>query len=211
MELVGWLALIIGAYLLGAIPWGVVLGRIRGVDVRKSGSGSTGATNTLRLMGWKFAVTVFVLDFAKGMFPVLLARALDAPDWVIAVTAVVPVIGHCWSPYIGFQGGKGMATGGGTAVALAWWLVLLLIPMIGIVALTRYVSLASISAAIVGPAIVVVLAAMDEFPWWWALAVVALASLIIYQHRSNIGRLLNGTERKFGNREPSATNPAKPT
>jgi glycerol-3-phosphate acyltransferase PlsY len=211
MELVGWLALIFGAYLLGAIPWGVVLGRIRGVDVRKSGSGSTGATNTLRLMGWKFAVTVFVLDFAKGLLPVLLARALDAPDWVIALTAVVPVVGHCWSPYIGFKGGKGMATGGGTAVALAWWLVLLLIPMIGIVALTRYVSLASISAAVVGPAIVVVLAAMDEFPWWWALAIVALASLIVYQHRSNIGRLLNGTERKFGNREPSAPNPANPT
>ena len=204
MATVGWLLVIIGAWLLGAVPWGVVLGHFKGVDVRKAGSGSTGATNTLRLMGRNFALAVFALDFAKGLLPVVIARWLDAPDWVIAVTAVVPVIGHCWSPYIGFKGGKGMATGGGTAVGLAWWLVLLLFPMIVVVALTRYVSLASLGAAIVGPLIVIVLAARGDFPWWWAIAVVALASLIVYQHRSNIGRLLSGTERKFGSRESSA-------
>ena len=204
MELLGWIVLVAAAWLCGAVPWGLILGKFGGVDVRQHGSGATGATNTLRLLGWKVALSVFLLDFAKGLLPVLVARWFDAPGWVLAATAVVPVIGHCWSPYIGFKGGKGMATGGGAAVGLAWWLVLLLIPMIGIVALTRYVSLASISAAIVGPAIVVILAATGHFSWWNALGIVALAALIIYQHRTNIARLRAGTERKFGNREQSS-------
>jgi glycerol-3-phosphate acyltransferase PlsY len=160
-------------------------------------------------MGWKVAAAVFLLDFAKGLLPVLIARWLDAPDWVTALVAVVPVIGHCWSPYIGFKGGKGMATGGGAAVGLAWWLVLMLIPMIGVVWLTRYVSLASVSAAIVGSALVVVLAAIGEFPWPWALAIVAIAAFIIYQHRSNIQRLRTGTERKFGTRESASPSQAQ--
>ncbi len=205
MATLGWIGLILAAWLSGAIPWGLVLGKVGGVDVRKHGSGGTGATNALRLLGWKIALSVFLLDFAKGLVPVLIARGLDAPSWVIAATAVVPVIGHCWSPYIGFKGGKGMAAGGGAAVGLAWWLVLLLIPMVGIVALTRYVSLASIAAAIVGPVIVVILAATGHFSWWSAAAVVILASLIVYQHRTNISRLRDGTERKFGNREASDT------
>lgn len=204
----GWLALIAGAWLLGAIPFGLVFGRVGGVDVRKHGSGGTGATNTLRLLGWKVALSVFLLDFAKGLIPVLIARLLEAPDWVTALVAVVPVIGHCWSPYIGFKGGKGMATGGGTAVGLAWWLVLLLIPMIGVVALTRYVSLASIGAAVLGPAVVVGLAITGHFPPWYAAAIVVIAAIIIYQHRANISRLLNGTERKFGNREETPAKPA---
>lgn len=199
------LVLIAAAYPLGAIPWGVVFGKLKGIDVRQHGSGGTGATNTLRLLGWKMALGVFLLDFAKGLLPVLLGRALDAPDWVTAMIAVATVLGHCWSPFIGFTGGKGMATGGGATVGLAWWLVLLLLPMIAIVALTRYVSLASLIAAIVGPTLVIVLAARGDFPWEWALGITAIAAIIVYQHRTNISRLRNGTERKFGNRE--ATQP----
>ncbi len=207
-----WLLLVAGAYLLGAIPWGLVFGKLKGMDVRQHGSGGTGATNTLRLLGWKMAVGVFLLDFSKGLLPVVLARAFGAPDWVAAAVAVAAVVGHCWSPFIGFTGGKGMATGGGAAVGLAWWLVFLLLPMVAIVALTRYVSLASLSAAVVGPTIVIVLAARGDFPWEWALAIVAMAAIIVYQHRTNIARLKNGTERKFGNREaadpPAAKHPA---
>jgi len=207
MNVAGSLLLIAGAYLLGAIPWGVVFGKLKGIDVRQHGSGGTGATNTLRLLGWKMALGVFLLDFAKGLVPVLLARALDAPGWATAMIAVATVLGHCWSPFIGFTGGKGMATGGGAAVGLAWCLVLLLVPMIAIVALTRYVSLASLIAAVVGPTLVIVLAARGDFPWEWALGITAIAAIIVYQHRTNISRLRSGTERKFGNRE-AAPSPA---
>lgn len=189
------------AYLIGAVPWGLVLGKLNGVDVRNHGSGGTGATNTLRLLGWKVALSVFLLDFAKGLLPVLAARWLDAPDWVVALVAVATVAGHCWSPFIGFKGGKGMATGGGAAVALAWWLVLLLPPMILIVALTRYVSLASLLVAIVGPLIALGVSWRGDLPWSWSLAICTIAGIIVYQHRSNINRLMTGTERKFGNRE----------
>lgn len=198
MGLAGSLLLIASAYLAGAVPWGLVFGKLRGIDVRRHGSGGTGATNTLRLLGWKAALGVFLLDFSKGLLPVLAARALDVPGWATAAVAIATVIGHCWSPFIGFTGGKGMATGGGAAVGLAWWLVLLLLPMIAIVALTRYVSLASLAAAVVGPALMIGLAATNEVPWPWAFATVFIAAVIVYQHRTNISRLFHGTERKFG-------------
>lgn len=202
MPLIGSLGLILGTYILGGIPWGVALGRVfKGVDVRKHGSGATGATNALRVLGWKLSVAVFVLDFLKGLLPVALARWLDVPGWVIGAVAIVSVAGHCWSPFIGFRGGKGMATGGGAAVALMPWLVFMLVPMIIVVAITRYVSLASLSAAAIGSGLVIALALSGSFPSWWAIGVVTVATIIVIQHRGNITRLLNGTERKFGNRE----------
>lgn len=196
--------LIPAAYLIGAVPWGLVLGKINGVDVRQHGSGGTGATNTLRLLGWKVALSVFVLDFAKGLLPVLAMRWLEASHWAVALVALATVAGHCWSPFIGFKGGKGMATGGGAAVGLAWWLGLLLLPMIVIVALTRYVSLASLIAAVVGPLIALGVSWQGDLPWSWSIGVCAIASIIVYQHRSNISRLMSGTERKFGHREVTA-------
>jgi len=198
------LLLTVIAYLIGAVPWGVVLGRAKGIDVRQHGSGGTGATNSLRFLGWKIALWVFVLDFAKGLLPVLAVRALDAPTWATASVAVATVAGHCWSPFIGFKGGKGMATGGGAAVGLGWWLVLLLAPMIGIVVLTRYVSLASIVAVTVGPLLVFGLAVWSDYPWPWVLAITILAAIIVYRHHANISRLLNGTERIDA---PSQINP----
>jgi glycerol-3-phosphate acyltransferase PlsY len=199
MAIVGYLALIVVTYLIGSIPWGVVLGRVfKGVDVRQHGSGATGATNALRVLGWKISLAVFVLDFFKGLIPVALARWLDCPGWVVGSVALISVIGHCWSPFIGFRGGKGMATGGGAAVALMPWLVFMLIPMSIVVAVTRYVSLASLTAAAIGSGLVVTLALWGSFPSWWAIGVVAVAAVIVIQHRSNINRLLKGTERKFG-------------
>lgn len=202
MALLGYLSPILGTYLIGSIPWGVVLGRVfKGVDVRQHGSGATGATNALRVLGWKFSVAVFVLDFLKGLLPVVLARGLDCPGWVVGAVAIVSVAGHCWSPFIGFRGGKGMATGGGAAVALMPWLVFMLVPMSIVVAVTRYVSLASLTAAAIGSGLVVALALGGSFPSWWATGVVFVAAIIVVQHRGNISRLLNGTERKFGVRE----------
>lgn len=199
MTLLGSLSLLVGAYLIGGIPWGVVLGRVfKGVDVRQHGSGATGATNALRVLGWRISLAVFVLDFFKGFVPVVLARWLDCPGWVVGGVALTSVVGHCWSPFIGFRGGKGMATGGGAAVALMPWLVLMLVPMGIVVAVTRYVSLASLTAAAIGSGMVVALALGGSFPSWWATGVVAVAVVIVIQHRSNINRLLHGTERKFG-------------
>lgn len=205
MNAAGYVLLIIATYFLGAVPWGVVLGKVfQHVDVRNFGSGGTGATNSLRVLGWRISIAVFALDFAKGLLPVLLFRWVGAPGWAIGAVAVASVAGHCWSPYIGFRGGKGMATGGGAAVALLPWLVLLLVPMVLIVLLTRYVSLASLIAALIGSVLVAVYATFGPFSWWWAFGVVAIAGIIILQHRGNIARLLNGTERKFGVKE-SAT------
>jgi glycerol-3-phosphate acyltransferase PlsY len=199
------LLLVFAAYLIGAVPWGLVLGKLNGIDVRTQGSGGTGATNTLRLLGWKIAAAVFLLDFLKGLVPVLLARWLDAPQWAVAAVGVATVVGHCWPIYIGFRGGKGMATSGGAAVGLAWWLVFLLLPMVGIVYLTRYVSLASISAAVAAPVITIIVSSMGYLPWSWSIATAFMGAIIVWQHRSNIQRLLNGTERKFGNREAPST------
>lgn len=199
MTLLGYLALLVVTYLIGSIPWGVVLGKVfKGVDVRQHGSGATGATNALRVLGWKYSIAVFVLDFFKGLIPVTLARVLDYPGWVVSGVALVSVIGHCWSPFIGFRGGKGMATGGGAAVALMPWLVFMLVPMSLVVAVTRYVSLASLTAAAIASGLVITLALWGSFPIWWATGVVAVAGVIVIQHRGNINRLLNGTERKFG-------------
>lgn len=206
MDVFGPIALIAGTYFLSAIPWGVVLGRtIKGIDVRKHGSGAIGATNSLRVLGWKISIAVFLLDFLKGVVPVVVARWLDVPEWAIAIIAVVAVAGHCWSPYIGFKGGKGMATGGGAAVALFPWLFALIIFIVAVVYITRYVSLGSILAAIVGPVIVVVMALFGVVPGWDAAAVVSIGSIILWQHRGNIERLRSGTERKIGRSEAPAT------
>jgi len=202
MELLWSILFIAGAYFLAGIPWGVVLGRlIKGIDLRSHGSGATGATNSLRVLGWKISVAVFLLDFGKGLLPVLLARWIDLPGWAIGLTAVACVAGHCWSPYIGFKGGKGMATGGGAAVALMPWLFLFVLVIAAIVYFTRYVSLASIVTAVAGPAIVLVLWLFGDFPGWWVCGLFGIGAIILWQHRGNIDRLRKGTERKFGNSE----------
>lgn len=208
MDILWSIVLVVGAYFLAGVPWGVVLGRwIKGIDVRNYGSGATGTTNSLRMLGWRIAVAVLLLDFGKGVVPVVIGRWLDLPDWAIGLTAVAATAGHCWSPYIRMRGGKGMATGGGASVALFPWLFLFGALVVLVVWRTRYVSLGSILTAIIGPATVVVLAFFGVVSGWWAAAIVAIGVIILVQHRSNIDRLLKGTERKFGQKEsvePSA-------
>lgn len=197
---------IAAAYLSGSVPWGVVLGRLlKGIDVRGYGSGNTGATNTFRVLGWKIAVSVAVLDLLKGLIPIAIARWLDAPGWVVALMAIAATAGHCWSPWMAMRGGKGMATGGGASIAMLPWLLTMLPLMIIVVLLTRYVSLGSIIAAITGATIAFIFAATTDFPWLWAAAIGTIASIIIGKHHTNIVRLLTGTERRFGVSEtPSA-------
>jgi glycerol-3-phosphate acyltransferase PlsY len=160
------------------------------------------------MLGWRIAVAVLLLDFSKGAVPVIIGRWMDLPNWAIGAAAVAATAGHCWSPYIKMRGGKGMATGGGASVALFPWLVLFGALVVFVVWRTRYVSLGSILTAIIGPATVVVLAFLGVVSGWWAAAIVLIGVIIVFQHRSNIDRLLKGTERKFGQKEsvePSAS------
>ena len=192
------------AYAAGSIPWGVVLGRLfASTDLTTRGSGGTGATNALRVLGWRFSLAVFTLDFMKGLLPVLFARWLGVEGWVLAVVGLVGVVGSCWSPWIGFRGGKGMSTGAGAAAGLMFWVLLVLPLMVLIVLLTRYVSLASLAGSVTVSAVLIVLGTVDVVPWYVIAEVLGITAIIVAQHRANIRRLLSGTERRFG--EPASS------
>ena len=204
-EIAGLIVATVG-YLSGAVPWGVVLGRtLRGTDLRDQGSGSTGTTNALRAYGVKISVAVLLMDVVKGAAPVLLARWLDVSWWWVALTAVAAVVGHCWSPFIRFDGGKGVATGYGVAIALNPWFALMILLMAAIVALTRYVSLGSIITAGMLAVIAAFAALVDAERWQVAAALVVISVLIIYRHRENIGRLRAGNERTISFRTQRAS------
>ena len=198
---------ILAAYLLGSIPFGYLIVRsVAGADVRESGSGGTGATNVSRRAGKAAGVVTLLLDAAKGAAALALARLMLTPDhtvnWFVAVAAVTVIIGHCFPVWLRFRGGKGVATGVGVfitfaplAVAFSGALFLL------IVWLTRYVSLGSIIAAITIPLFVWLQDALVRpvagFQYVMAIAIGG-GLLIIFMHRANIGRLIRGTESKFG-------------
>jgi glycerol-3-phosphate acyltransferase PlsY len=199
--------ILIGAYLLGGLPWGLLLGWwLRGVDIRRYGSGKTGATNAARTLGWRISLAVFVLDLLKGIIAVLVARWLTGDPVVESLAGIAAIVGHCWSPYIRFGGGRGIATGIGGALAIAPGAVLLVAPVgLLIVGVTRYVSLASILGALtvaIGIIIGVVLGLTD--PAYLLYAFVG-APLVIAKHHDNIRRLLSGTERKLGEPAPVAS------
>lgn len=191
--------LVLVGLLAGSVPFGYVAGRsMQGIDLRNVGSGGTGATNVLRTLGKKASATVLVLDFLKGLLPVLAARWFGVEEWWVAAVAVATVIGHCWSPFIGFKGGKGVATGGGAAIAL-FPLVLVVVPVILLIIWqTRYVSLGSLIGAGLAVVLAVAAAAAGQLPWAFAVAIAAIAAIIVFRHRENIDRLRSGTERKFG-------------
>lgn len=191
--------LVLVGLLAGSVPFGYVAGRsMQGIDLRNVGSGGTGATNVLRTLGKKASATVLVLDFLKGLLPVLAARWFGVEEWWVAAVAVATVIGHCWSPFIGFKGGKGVATGGGAAIAL-FPPVLVVVPVILLIIWqTRYVSLGSLIGAGLAVVLAVAAAAAGQLPWAFAVAIAAIAAIIVFRHRENIDRLRSGTERKFG-------------
>ena len=211
MAIIISLGLAVAAFFFAAVPWGLVMGKwLKGVDIRQGGSGTTGTTNSLRILGWRIAIAIFLLDFGKGVLPVVLARWWDLPGWAVAIIAIAATAGHCWSPYIRMKGGKGMATGGGAAVAMFPWLVFCLVFVVLVVWVTKYVSLASILTALLGPTLVVILALFGLVPGWWAVGVVGVGAIVVIQHRSNIKRLINGTENKFGQRSGTQAPPNVP-
>ena len=201
------LATLVGAYLIGAIPFGLIIGKMKGVNIRDHGSGNIGATNVLRVLGKPLGITCFILDFGKGLVPVLLARQLcqhQAPEWIdwLPLTAVfATVLGHVFSCFVNFKGGKGVATSAGaimavaplpTTAALVIWLI--------VFRLSGYVSLGSIVAAFALPLCAVFQGRLygDKLlPLPSLILFTVMAILVIWLHRANITRLRNGTESSF--------------
>ncbi len=190
------------AYLSGSIPWAVIVVRVFWKqDIRTLGSGNTGATNVLRVFGTAPGVTVLLLDAAKGALGVWLALLLapavwgaNGVDWALAAGAFSAIAGHTFSPFIGFRGGKGVATAAGAILVLAPRVVPVMVALFLLVtALTRMVSAGSVVIAAVFPVVCLVL-----YPGRPALLVFSLvaASLVVWRHRSNMARILRGEESK---------------
>jgi glycerol-3-phosphate acyltransferase PlsY len=193
-------------YLAGAIPTGAVVGRLGGVDLTQVGSRRTGATNVLRTLGPGAAAAVFLGDLLKGTLAMLLVGALFERDpWAVASTGIAAVIGHAYSPFIGFKGGRGVTTGlGGLAVLSLPAAGLALLVGASAIAATRYVSLGSILGTIVGCAALLVGVFANGQPPAHAAYALAVGTFIVAAHHDNIQRLLNGTERKLGQRVEQA-------
>jgi glycerol-3-phosphate acyltransferase PlsY len=193
--------LVVFGFGLGAIPWGVVLGRVfLRTDLRDHGSGNIGTTNAYRVLGWRYSVAVMMLDIIKGAIPVLITNWLGGGDWLQALVAVAAVAGHCWSPFIGFRGGKGVATTAGAAAALTPWVLLAFPLMVAIVVKWRYVSLASIVGVVMAAIGVTVAYLLGYGSPAWVFALWAMTAIILVQHRANIERLRHGTERRLTRR-----------
>jgi acyl phosphate:glycerol-3-phosphate acyltransferase len=205
----GGLALVLIGYVIGALPFGMLAGRLAGgVDLRQTGSRRTGATNTLRTLGWRWAAVVLVLDLLKGAAAVLIARAAyvaGAPgsaEWVQAAAGVAAVVGHNWSVFIGFRGGRGVATSAGGMLAITPLTLAIIAPLAGIVIWrSRYVSLGSLVAAIGAPLVTAGLAVAGAVGWAAVAYAAACGVLIVLAHGDNVTRLRAGTERRLGERE----------
>lgn len=190
---------IAAAYLLGSIPFGYLAGRARGVDIRTVGSRNVGATNVFRTLGKPIGIAVMALDIIKGIVAVVIARLITDDPWPL-IAAGAAVAGHVYPVWLRFSGGKGVAVGAGVAIGLVPMAALVLVPVwVIIVALTRYVSLASIVAAVAF--------APTVWAFGYDTATVVFAAVIsvavIWRHRGNIGRLVRGEELRLDFRRGS--------
>lgn len=188
----------VASYLLGAIPtsW-IVVRLVKGQDLRRLGSGNLGATNLFRQLGWTYAVPVGLFDVLKGVVPVVVFGPRAGEGTLLALLlGMTAVVGHVYSVFVRFKGGKGVATGAGVVLAMAPWAVVSSLAVwLVVLRLSGYVSLASIVAAAVLPVGIWFLhPALRPVVWLFAL----LAALIVVMHRANVARLLQGTEHRFG-------------
>ena len=193
---------LLGSYLLGSIPFGYLAGRLVGIDIRQTGSGNVGATNVLRVLGKRYGYPVFALDVLKGFGAVKIAMLIapgrppewNSPEMFGILAAMASVFGHLYPPWLKFKGGKGVATSAGALLALAPIATLVGVAIWTIVFwLTRYVSLASMIAAGVLP--IVILVVSSQRPLVYSSACVA--TIVVWRHRSNLYRLMRGTEPRF--------------
>ena len=200
------LSIVLG-YMIGSLPTAYLLGRLNGINIFEIGSGNMGTTNTIRAMGVKWGATVWIVDIAKGMLAIMIARALLAPHlgWANLIGGVTAIIGHNWSFFAilftgKLLGGKGAATWLGAFIMIVPVYVIAGIAIVfaAIVALTRYVSLGVLVTISVGALAIFVLATFGILEVGSILFAIIAAVLIFYRHRSNIERLLAGTERRLG-------------
>ena len=198
----------IGSYLLGSVPFGLLVAKCKGVDIRQHGSGNIGATNVWRVCGWRYGLPVFALDVLKGVAAVWLARWLSVrfsgdAAWTGIVAAMACIIGHSFPVWLGFKGGKGVATSLGVFLGLMPLpsLIALLI-WAAVFKMSGFVSLASIVAAVVLPAAAIAMQFMQRGYGWTVTGFAIVAGLlVIVRHRSNIARLRAGTEHRFGRKK----------
>jgi len=198
---------VIGSYLLGSIPFGYLAGRIAGIDIRSCGSGNVGATNVMRTLGRGYGYPVFAADFLKGFVSVKMSILIatrvqpewNSPEMFGIVAAISSVLGHSFPVWLRFKGGKGVATSAGALFGLAP-----IAALVGVAIwiltfwITRYVSLASIAAAAALPLIILITTWLSRTPGKLLFySSVCLAAVVIWRHRSNLSRLMRGTEPRF--------------
>ncbi len=195
-------AVVIGSYLIGSIPSGLVIGKLKGIDVREYGSGNIGTTNVLRTLGARYGAIVLIADVFKGVIAILLARYIIGSPMSQMAAGFAAVAGHDWSLFLKFKGGRGVATSLGGLLPM-----IMPAPLTGVIGLavfifvtlaSRYVSLASIVGSLSAVVAMAVFLGLDRVPWQYLVYIVVVVALIIYQHRDNISRLLSGTENKLG-------------
>ena len=194
------LLILLVSYLFGSFPSGYLAGRIaKGIDIRSVGSGSTGATNVLRHIGKRAAITVFVIDVFKGILPILLARYFLLNDsWLVAV-GLSALIGHIWPVWLSWKGGKAVATGLGVFLGLSWQVGLgTLGVFIIVISLFRIVSLASVSAALALPLIMYLSFKTTNISLPFLVISLLAMSLVIWRHKENIVRLIKRKEPRIG-------------
>jgi glycerol-3-phosphate acyltransferase PlsY len=199
-------AVLLGAYLLGSVPFSYLVARQKGVDVRRVGSGNVGATNVMRSVSFAAGLLAFGLDAGKGTVAVLLARLLEPSGPLPTLAGVLAVLGHMYPVWLRFRGGKGVATGAGAFLPLAPLATVCALVAFGLsLAVTRYVSLSSI----IGTATLAVLAFFSGAPPVVSRAAAGMAVLIAWKHRANLQRIALGTENRLG-RKRAASAPAPP-
>jgi len=203
---------IVLSYLLGAVPTGIVAGRLlKGIDIREYGSGKIGATNVLRTVGVKPAAVVFVFDIGKAAAAVFIAKALGEALYVEALAGGAAVAGHNWSIFLGFTGGRGVtpSIGGLFAMVPVWTAIALGVGVL-VIAVTRLVSLGSLTGVTVAAVALLALACAGNEPWEYVGYAGAVGAIIYLQHWDNIQRLLQGRERKLGEGGERRASPERP-
>lgn len=197
------------SYLIGAIPCGLIAGKISGVDIREYGSGSTGATNVLRTVGLGASAVVLACDFSKGAIMVLFARFLLHSNVAEVIAALVAIVGHNWPVYSKFQGGRGVSTGFGALLVLSP-LATLVSAVIGLttIGVSRYVSLGSMIGALTALLAMSSLVILGREPFPYLFYPLVGTPLILFRHRDNMRRIWAGTENKLGQRAERRAHPS---
>lgn len=194
---------IIVSYLIGSISFSyLITKKIKKIDIRKTGSGNAGATNTMRVLGTGPAVGVLLLDVLKGIICVLIARALGLPDWAVALSGFASIIGHDFPVYFGFKGGKGVATTIGVFfMIMPLYALIAGVLTVLIIAATRFVSLGSLFFLVATPVLGWI---FSDYSSGVLVAAFLISFLAFYQHRANIVRLIHGNENKLGHKKAQA-------